>query len=44
MLRRIRTALRSLLQGAYGVTIEILALATLFAAGAVIAIVLSQLV
>lgn len=44
MLRRLRAAVRTLFQGAYGVTVEVLALAALFATGAMIAFVLSQLV
>ena len=41
MMRRLRNAATALLQGAYGVTIEILALAALFAFAALVAFVAS---
>ena len=41
MMRRLRNAAIALLQGAYGVTIEILALATLIAFAALVAFVVS---
>ena len=44
MHRRLGPIVRTLLQGAYGVAIEIVALVALFTGGAVIAVVLSQLV
>ena len=43
MRRRLRSAATALLQGAYGVTIEILALAALFAFAALVAFVVSLL-
>jgi hypothetical protein len=44
MLRRLRNAAVALLQGAYGVTVEVIALAAIFAVGALIALLLSRLV
>ncbi len=44
MLRRLRNAAVALLQGAYGITAEVVALAAMFAVAALIAFLLSQLV
>jgi hypothetical protein len=43
MLRRLRNAAATLLRGAYGVSVEVVALAVMFAFAALVAFLLSQL-